>query len=499
MDYKEKYLKGLEEAKKTLDSLDENYRCHELTKDDIRIIYSRLFPELAESENERIIKTLQEYVKNRNWPLNGPTQAEALAWLEKQKDISESEAYKILSKKGFVIIERELYDELCDKAEQKEQKPNFSEKDSTDFEIEVHEIIAQARNDSRLNDADVLKQFEEEAAFALMLKANKLIEQQKPAEWSEEDKDMLNCCISSIEEAKENRYAYKETDGDTSYDREIAFLKSLRPSWKPSEEQMKWLKDVIETVPMSCRQQQPLESLYADLQKLPSLKGFAIAVKESLNEPKAADISANFEKAEKEKKDFVTSEFIRCIKKVEGFNEGEAYWLEYIGDDTYVGRSDNILNSTFNITPKELFTHFRRLNDFGVKCGVWKIIPLFKVGDFIKKKGKDYVPWKITEVNEEGGYYCGNYQHGYPTELMFRDQRDYERVDNPGMGVPKINGKPVSTENNVVNISHWVPSDDQLEAIRFLMEDYKPWLLSASEARKELGAIYDEMLKLAKK
>lgn len=303
MDYKEKYLKGLERAKKTLDSLDENYRCHELTKDDIRIIYSRLFPELAESEDERIRKELIFFLK---------------------KEI-----------------------------------PQCS--------IKEH--------------ADKLKAF-------------------------------------------------------------VSYLESLK---------------------------------------------------------EAQDVSANFEKAEKEKKDFVTSEFIRCIKKVKGFNEGEAYWLEYIGDDTYVGRSDNVLNSTFNITPKELFTHFRRLKDFGVKGGVWKIMPLFKVGDFIKKKGKDYVPWKITEVNEEGGYYCGNYQHGYPTELMFRDQRDYERVDNPGMGVPKINGKPVSTENNVVNISHWVPSVDQLEAVRYLLEDYKPWLLSASEARKELATIYDEMLKLAMK
>jgi len=53
--------------------------------------------------------------------------------------------------------------------------------------------------------------------------------EQKSAEWSEEDEEMLNSCISSIEESKENRYAYKENDGDTSYDREIAWLKSLRP------------------------------------------------------------------------------------------------------------------------------------------------------------------------------------------------------------------------------------------------------------------------------
>ena len=44
-----------------------------------------LIPELKESEDERIIKTLQEYVKSRNWNLGGPTQDEVLAWLEKQK------------------------------------------------------------------------------------------------------------------------------------------------------------------------------------------------------------------------------------------------------------------------------------------------------------------------------------------------------------------------------------------------------------------------------
>lgn len=73
-------------------------------------------------------------------------------------------------------------------------------------------------------------------------------------EWSEEDEEMLNSCISSIEESKENRYAYKETDGDTSYDREIDWLKSLRnrvgkeflqPHWKPSEEQMEAIENVI--------------------------------------------------------------------------------------------------------------------------------------------------------------------------------------------------------------------------------------------------------------
>jgi hypothetical protein len=137
--------------------------------------------------------------------------------------------------------------------------------------------------------------------------------EQEPAEWSEEDEEMLNSCISSIEEAKENRYAYKETDGDTSYDHEIAWLKSLperfnlppkqewsgedekmlqsiikdfragkvstigqeqwlkslRPSWKPSEEQMKALCSKLPIIRgRGDKVQDILQTLYDDLKKL---------------------------------------------------------------------------------------------------------------------------------------------------------------------------------------------------------------------------------------
>lgn len=88
--------------------------------------------------------------------------------------------------------------------------------------------------------------------------------EQKSVEWSEEDEEMLNSCISSIEEAKENRYAYKETDGDTSYDHEIAWLKSLRPSWKPSEGQMEALEYVCRAYSSGGAE----KSLYNNLKKL---------------------------------------------------------------------------------------------------------------------------------------------------------------------------------------------------------------------------------------
>ena len=71
---------------------------------------------------------------------------------------------------------------------------------------------------------------------------------QPKQEWSEEDERIINDAIWLIE-----HYA---TDGHKKLLREqtIDKLKSIKPNhWKPSEEQMKWLKDVIDTVPMICR------------------------------------------------------------------------------------------------------------------------------------------------------------------------------------------------------------------------------------------------------
>lgn len=88
----------------------------------------------------------------------------------------------------------------------------------------------------------------------------------KPAEWSDKDESYLQTVINEMEVNKKEAREYEHK----KYDTIILWLKSLRPQthWKPSEEQMKWLKDVIETVPMTCRQQVPLESLYNDLKKL---------------------------------------------------------------------------------------------------------------------------------------------------------------------------------------------------------------------------------------
>ena len=60
------------------------------------------------------------------------------------------------------------------------------------------------------------------------------VEKQKPVAWSEEDEAMLEYVIDDVNDAKQ-LFATKEAID--LCDKEIAWLKSLRPSWKPSEEQ----------------------------------------------------------------------------------------------------------------------------------------------------------------------------------------------------------------------------------------------------------------------
>jgi len=67
---------------------------------------------------------------------------------------------------------------------------------------------------------------------------------------------------------------------------------------------------------------------------------------------------SHFKIAEAEKTDFVSGQYVQCRKSFDGFKEDESYWFEYIGDDVYIGRSDNILNEKFHITPRQLYRLF---------------------------------------------------------------------------------------------------------------------------------------------
>lgn len=177
-----------------------------------------IFPVLKESEDERIRKEIISAILSGRVYDTDLIGAGHIFQLDKE-----------VADKWIAYLEK-----------QKEQKPILSDRDSTDFEIEVHEIIAQARNDSRLNDADVLKQFEKEAAFALMLKANKLI-WQKPAEVDESTKRLNDNWM------KQHFDDYKEQKPGEIPPYVTGIKGEPDPAgvWKPREEQMKALNEIV--------------------------------------------------------------------------------------------------------------------------------------------------------------------------------------------------------------------------------------------------------------
>lgn len=246
-----------------------------------KICLECVFPELRDSEDERIRKWMIDEIKtiyDFESPSLNPMVEKALAYLEKQKELPFVKDV-VLGFPGLYFYDGErmhfrgnpaledspYYFAMKQQEEkqkepenvsastmapscwveepslQKEQKPAECIEFNNEFKNQVSHLLVSVLN----KEWEYNKEFVEYAAQQLLGYAKHEIQ---PAEWSEEDEDMLNCCISSIEEAKENRYAYKETDGDTSYDHEIAWLKSLRPSWKPSEEQMYALGTVVKGV-----------------------------------------------------------------------------------------------------------------------------------------------------------------------------------------------------------------------------------------------------------
>lgn len=50
----------------------------------------------------------------------------------------------------------------------------------------------------------------------------------------------------------------------------------------------------------------------------------------------------------------VSGKFLTCMIDFYIFKAGEKYWLEYIGDNNYIGRSDNILNEKIHLEPRQL-------------------------------------------------------------------------------------------------------------------------------------------------
>lgn len=193
-----------------------------------------VFPELRESEDERIRKALIRFFKNtHDWVNLKYDGNEIVAYLEKQKEQKPVHTAKEMWK--------EMRLEAYAQASGNRHEPNYSDDSTKMFSLcDIDEIF------EKIGNSTVGSQ---------------------PAEWSEEDENMLKTIFDSLETyAKNTHPCLKSVVED-----EIAWLKSLRSQrhWKPSEEQMEALMWQIKNTSEGSWQRMASEDLYNELKSLP--------------------------------------------------------------------------------------------------------------------------------------------------------------------------------------------------------------------------------------
>lgn len=247
-----------------------------------------MFPVLRESEKERIINQLIHLVQNTGEVIPIPdNKEELLDYLKKQKDASKAiEAVDRIDKyiDEHLANAHDMKDSNPDKKyylgwddalaemarilqdvysneKQKEQKPEQYSPLCNTIKDKIREYVANHFATDTVVKTDV------KSIVKAMKEGVRLgKEEQKPAQWSEEDEKHINIILRVLDRQQ-------CWDGATGkkfnpYQDEIDWLKSLRPKphWKPSEEQIDALKNVIRISPPG-ENNNILISLLNDLEK----------------------------------------------------------------------------------------------------------------------------------------------------------------------------------------------------------------------------------------
>ena len=256
-----------------------------------------LIPELKESRDEQIrkaiIKSLDMPFPEDNLPGTDVTYKEAVAWLEKQKDHFRDDT-KMVEQKPAEWSEDYREEDI------QTRFAFYTYKDDPSV-LYLSNVFVEETSRNHGFGTRILKAAEKAAeaigAITICLKVKqdspanawyrkrgygyvafedgydwleKNLEYLKPVkqEWSEEDTEMIMKIISSLrgyictfDPDSKNHEAYIQ--------KEIAWLKSLRPSWKPSEEQMAALKEASASwMNEKMGNAELLQSLYDALKKL---------------------------------------------------------------------------------------------------------------------------------------------------------------------------------------------------------------------------------------
>lgn len=221
----------------------------------VQQVLHNIFPELRESEDERVRAVILKLVLGMRDEIFTTadklvTKPKVLSWLEKHKEsshISES------CKENAEYFTSQCGDnrfELIDKAKR--------------------DIIAKTNIESSPDEMKVLDSFLFRAwQMGWLGKYDVILPEQKPA-WSEEDEKMLDEVLDRV------TYAFYEQglDGEIEDDLVFLWLHKLRPSWKPSEEQMEALMLAIEgKCPPTSYMSRRLEDLYDGLANTFGIEG----------------------------------------------------------------------------------------------------------------------------------------------------------------------------------------------------------------------------------
>ena len=206
-------------------------------KGDVKFVVEQAFPELKESEDERIKKTAIKILKgvaNRVFEYESVSKESVLADLEKQKET------------GIQWLKSDNV--------KNPDKP-YIDKAGMFY-----------TTDGRMcHVSEIERQKEPENVSATTMIPSCWTEKQKeqnPSEWSEEDEKM---CSAILQDLANIKVAFPKV----SIQEEFDWLKSLRPHphWKPSEEQMESLKRAAE-YDFYAGNGATLRILYNDLKKL---------------------------------------------------------------------------------------------------------------------------------------------------------------------------------------------------------------------------------------
>ena len=302
MDYEKKYKEALERAKEELGS-------NSFERGSIEYI----FPELQESEENRIKREIVNYIHEGAAIKGEKIPTEWIDWLEKQ---SEQKPQRMISAEAKEALYDKPADSYCeenckgynerqgqvkkssetqhenktckenadsltqDNDERKPSDKDWVEALRTEYEKGRADAIAEMQKpaDGTFVDIDdVREDFMAEVYRVLDAdptndRANQIIDAfdslpitsiQKPAEWSEKDESHRIGIMQTISGAIKLNVISKKTG-----DMQIGWLKSLKPQnrWKPSEEQMNALNAMILNYSLS--QNATLVELYNDLKKL---------------------------------------------------------------------------------------------------------------------------------------------------------------------------------------------------------------------------------------